>query len=467
MIPPILSEDDIARVHASSLRVLEQTGFSVEDRDLCRELSARGIPADESSGRVKMPSEVVENALRTAPGGFTIHARDGTSLEVLPGKWPPSTYGGSTKVLDYGADALRPSTYVDLVRFVRLGDALPDVHIVKEVCCAQDIPEDGRCPRSVAAVMSHSGKFAAAAPLNLEEARVWTDLAERTADDGDLAEHPNICIGIVATSPLRLNRDSAEILRHTTAVGIPLQITTSPIVGVSSPVTLAGTLAVINAEHLFLLTVAQILREGSPVCLGGSLGLMDMQSGDVSFGCQERYLVLAANIQLLSHYGLPYYTAAGPVDSWHPDVQCGAEKALIWGARGPESGLPAATFGALMGGQAVSLEQMVIDAEIYRAVERLHRPFGVDEEALAIEAIDRVGPGGSFLTDPHTLRRLRQEERAVSDLMNRAGHQGTDMLEKAHDRVEEILSDHRPDVPDRILDEVERYLREKGCLEAA
>ena len=460
----ILEEGEIERIHENSLRVLHQVGFKVYSEELAQLLRARGIPV--ADGLVRLPPEVVMEALKVAPRHISLYSRKGDELPIQRGHLHPGTYSNAVRVYDYRASALRPSTKEDLRNFVRLGDAMPEVKIVSPACWPQDLPQRLQALHSVGTLMSNTTKHKRGSPHNLEEAEIWIDLASIASGSEDLSPRPTISFGLSPTSPLQLDGDTAQVLLHVVRKGLPLIVNSSPMAGGTSPFTLAGTLMLANAEHLFLLTAAQLIREGTPIIIGGAAGVMDMRTGGLSYGCPERHLILGAQIELADHYGLPHHSTSGSVDAWWPDLQSGAEKMLTWVTRLLKGVVLGLVFGSLCNGMAVSLEQMLIDADLLKMAQRVVQGFRVDHDTLALEAIERVGPGGNFLMDEHTLRWMRSGEHYYSDLVNRDGDRGGDMVERAHEKVLRILQEHRTEVPDERVEEIQRYVLEGSRLMA-
>lgn len=461
----MLDPADFEHIHRASLRVVSEVGMALEDEGLRRFLQGQGIPVDETRRVVRFPRQVVEHALAAAPREVSLWSHQGDELPLKSGYLHPATYANALNVLDYGAAAPRSSTRADLARFVCLGDALSEVHIVCPVCWACDMPEATQALHSAAATMTNSAKHTEVAPQDLAEAQIWTDLV--AIADRNLDSHPGPTLSFVvsSTSPLQLDANTAQVLRYGAERGIPLILSPCPIAGASSPFTIAGTLVQSNAENLWLLTLAQLINEGTPVILGGAAGPMDMRSGNLSYGCPERHLMLGANIELARFYSLPHNSPAGTVDAGLPDVQSGAAKMLTWIMRllnGINLGIG---IGSLLTGSTVSLEQMVIDADLLQCAQRVLRGFQVNEETMAEEAIARVGPGGDFLMDEHTLRWMRSDEYYLSPLANRRGTSGQTMLEKAHERVEALLGDHTPSVSSAVVAEIEAYMREREDAE--
>ena len=458
----ILKEEDVESIHSHSLRLLGEVGVQVDSEELCHFLQREGLPVHE--GLVKLPAEEVEAALKAAPREFSLYGRNGEELPLRPGHLHPMTYANALRVLDYNASSLRTATKQDLINFICLGAALPEVKIVCPVCWPQDTPENLQALHAVSTLMSNTTKHNRGSPHNLEEVQIWVELAQIASGNDDLSQRPTVHFGISPTSPLQLDADTGQVLLYLAAKGMPFCVTSCPMAGATSPFTLAGTLMQANAEHLFLLTVAQLVREGTPVIIGGAAGLMDMRTGGLSYGCPERHLILGANIEIANHYGLPHHSPSGSVDAWWPDVQCGAEKMLTWVTRLLKGTVLGMALGSLHTGAAVSLEQMVIDADLLKTAQRLFQGLRVNEDTLALEALRRVGPGGDFLMDEHTLRWMRSGEHYYSDLVNRQGAQGADMVERAHEKVQRTLQEHQAEVPDDVVEEIQRYVSKRSRL---
>lgn len=462
----MLADGDAEKLHRASLRIVSKVGMVLEEPGLCNLLRNKGHEVDGTTGVVRFPPETVEAALRAARRELTLASHGGDPLPLRPGACHPATYGNALNVLDYGASSPRSSTLADLERLVRLGDALDEVSIVCPACWPQDQPAALQDLLTVAATLSHSAKHTLAAPQTPVEAEIWYELSQIA--DRAAAAHPGPSLSFVvsSTSPLQLDGRTARVLRYAAERSIPLKLSPCPIAGATSPLTIAGTLVQANAENLWMLTLVQLLNEGAPVVLGGAAGPMDMRGGNLSYGCPERHLMLGANIELARFYGLPHNAPAGSVDAGSPDIQAGAEKMLTWMARllnGVNLGI---VFGSLLTGSTVSAEQMVIDADLWRSAQRVLRGFAVDEETMAVEAIRRVGPGGDFLMDDHTLRFMRRDEYYLSPLANRAGAEGQGMLERAHGRVEALLAEHQSPVDPAIVTQIDDYRRRRASQAA-
>ena len=251
-------------------------------------------------------------------------------------------------------------------------------------------------------------------------------------------------------SPLKLDTEVTQILIEWCRAGLPVALSSAPMAGSTSPVTLAGTLVQLNAEQLSGIVLTQLVRPGTPVLAGYIPGLADMRGGGYVGGAVEFGMMQAAAAQLAHFYGVPIYASGGMTDSKLPDIQAGFEKmaTLLLAAMGGCNYIHHA-IGMLTNMDSVSLEQAVIDDEIAAMVQRVLSGIAVTETSMAVDAIDRVGPGGHFLMDAHTREFMRSEVffPLVADRQNRpvweaAGRQ--DARTRAWARVEKLLAEHEP-----------------------
>jgi trimethylamine--corrinoid protein Co-methyltransferase len=457
----ILDPGDIARIEAQALRVLERAGVTV-DHERLRALAGRaGCPIDDL--RVCFPEGVVREALRLASRNVVLHGASGQELPLKPGHCHLSTYSEAVNVSDYGAAKLRPSTRQDVVNFVRLGQSMPEISLVGPVCFARDLPEPVQLLRSAEIVVLNSDKHHTVAPLSALEAQAWYDLAQLVSPGVDLAQTPTISFVVSPTSPLQLDQETSLVLEFSAAHNIPFIAASCPMAGGTSPAALVGTIVQHLAEDLAILTLAQLVRAGAPVIMGGAAGLLDLRTGSLSYGAPERHLLLGAVIELAEHYGLPHHSPAGSVDAWHPDVHAGAEKMQCWMARKAHRIVYGVAFGSLFNGSAVSLEQMLIDADLWREAGRYFGGLDLSEVESAAEIIERVGPGGNFLTEEQTMRLMRSDEFHYSRVSNRQGDRAPSMLERAHQEVERRLAEATYSVPDPVASQIQHYVDEQAA----
>jgi trimethylamine--corrinoid protein Co-methyltransferase len=237
---------------------------------------------------------------------------------------------------------------------------------------------------------------------------------------------------------------------------------------VASPATLAGTLAVGNAETLFLCTLANAVWPGAKVIHSTCGSIMNMRAVNLSLGSAETCLLASGEIALARYYGMPTYRMGGYSDSQVPDVQAGIEKAfatLMLSLAGADLVMMG---GPLNNAAHHSYEQVVIDHDIWEMSQRLSREIVVDDDTLAYDVIAAVGPGGSYLGERHTRRAVQNGEHYYGGSFDHSGRTGEEhtMLARAHERVQEVLArpfayGAPPDAVRRIKDYVREHAKER------
>ncbi len=456
-----LSDSEVALIHDRSLTLCAEMGMKITYAALLGRLAKAGaIVADEV---VRFPREMVEAAIEAAPKELALHGRCGQVQMAGRGHRDkfPTLHANAVRMLDHGAGQLRDSTFEDLTSLLKLADSLGTVARVATPVYPWDVPEPLRELRCVEAMLTHTTKNLIEAPQTVFELDLWCEALELFAY-APLPEKALVAITISPKSPLAISDESAEILIQCAGRRLPVLCAPCPMAGGTSPYTIAGTVLQQNAESLAMVTMVQLLAEGCPIIYGGAAGPLDMRSGALSYGAQERNLSLGATMDLAEHYGFPNYSPAGSVDSPGPDVQIGLEKMATMLTRVLSPAQMTPSLGAVYNGLAMSLEQLLIDCEICEMCLRIASGVEVSDETLALDAILRVGHAGQFLMDEHTLDWARdEEENYVPRLSTRAGDAGKPMLESAHEEAQRLIAEYEPSVPSQQIDKVRQWAADK------
>ena len=431
--------------------------MKIYDAEICTMLAREGLPVDEQS-LVRFPSEVVRQALASSPSSFSLFDHHGQEIPFRSGNPLPAVYSNAVKIWDWTNNEVRPSRREDLVRCVRLADAIPEIRVACPVCLPNELPQPSQMPNAITILLQNCSKLTEAAPHDLEEARYWTDAV--AVADQKISVGPTLMFTVSPTSPLQIDPGTCQVMKHGAKHGVPLLISPCPMAGATSPFTMAGTTVQSHSEFLGMLVVTQLLREGLPVVYGGSAGPMDLKVGSLSYGAPERNTMLCANIDIADYFGLPHFSSAGSVDSVSPDFQTGQSKALAWLTRLMKGTSLGIWFGSLLTGSTVAPEQIVLDADLFRSVRSMLKGMELDDDHLGFEAIERVGPGGNHMMDEHTLRWMRSDEYYASPVVNNEGEHGRSILDRAHEQVESILRDCQPSVSPDVVTDLEKLLSE-------
>jgi len=280
-----------------------------------------------------------------------------------------------------------------------------------------------------------------------------------------LRERPIISfITSFVKSPLQLADSTVLVLMKIAEEGMPVALSTAPMAGSTSPVTLAGTLAQVNAEQLCGMILTQSINPGTPVIYGAIPTIADMQTMNFLDGAIELGILAAGAAQLSQYYNFPYYAWGGLTDSKIPDIQAGYEKGmtLIMAALAGANYIHNAA-GMLESTTTVAYEQYVIDNEIIGMAMRALQGIEVNENTLALKVIDKVGPGGNYLAEAHTVKHMRSElffpkvsDRSLREEWISKG--GKDARERAREIAKNILAEHKP-LP--IPSDIDKKIRSK------
>ena len=440
----VLDDQHIERIHAKSLRVLEEVGIVVRYPAARQLLQTHGARVDEAHQRVYIPRQLIERALQSAPRRVSVYGGQPAGRDChlyQDGPQYARTTTGLNWIIDYRAARRRPVTARDTVEWTRLIHQLPHIHIAGSLIDQEGAARSAEV-RCLARMLHHTDKPFMFSAFSGEGMRWLWRMSQVVQESGRL---PRLMVLSSVNSPLTYGWGQCEAAMVSAELGIPVLFNSSAVAGVTAPVTLAGAVVQINAEMLAALTIIQLHRPGAPVVYAAHPMAFDMRVGMASISVAEVGLMSAACVQLGRHYGLPTASNGICTDTCTPDAMATLEK---WAS----GYLPAMAGANLSGGAGslacvgtVSLEQLVIDNDLYGHIFRQARGLTVDEERLAFEAIGRVGPGRDYLMDEHTLRHFR-EEFYFSPLANRlsapaweeAGSQ--DVLVRAHRAVEEILA---------------------------
>lgn len=449
-----LSNENIHRIHESSLEVLERVGIEVMPSE-CREIFRQaGARLDAEHNRVYLPRNMVEDALAKARNEVMLYGRDPRHNLNLGGtRVYMGTGGAAVNVLDPITHLSRHSTLADVAQIGRLVDALDNIHFYLRSCVARDIPIELLDLNTYYAAISNTTKHVTGNCFTIRSLHDVLEMAAMIAGGKEiLREQPFISFVTSWTvSPLRFAPETVEILTEIVRQGMPVFLSSAPQSGATSPAALAGSLVQINAEELSGLTYCQLVKPGAPVILGYVPSVSDLRTGNFTGGAPEFGLMHAAVAQLGQFYNLPVYNSSGLTDSKIPDIQAGYEKGLTSLA----AALAGANYihhsaGMLESMLTVAYEQFVIDDDINGSVMRMVRGIEVNDETLSVDVIERVCRGdGHFLGTQQSLALMNTEYYYphTGDRQRRADWEtdgSLDMREHARRKAQRILQTHKP-----------------------
>lgn len=447
-----LSPDQVENIHDASLTILESIGITYDSGlDATIEmLEDAGASIDHNQARVIFPRKLVIEQAAKAPEQVTLCSRDGKNdLDLSRHQVYLGTGGAAIQILDPGSKNVRPPTLNDLYQLGRLVDALDNIHFFLRPCIPTDIPETAYDVNVFYACLKATAKHVMAGVNNEKGFYKVLDLASMVAGGLEkLKANPFISIiTAFAISPLKLSIQSTRIMQECVRNQIPVALSSAPMSGSTSPLTMAGTLAQLHAEQLAGITICQLTNPGAPILYGGIPGMANLRTMGYLGGAVECGMMNAAIHQLAHHIRVPNYNSSGLTDAKIPDAQAGWEKAIttLLAAMAGSNYVHHAA-GMLESMLTVAYEQYVIDDEIIGMCCKVLKGITVDTEHLALEVMDSVGPGGNFITADHTMDHLHSEYfrgNGVTDQNGRdkwAEDGSPDARERAGDIVDKILA---------------------------
>ena len=465
-----LNQGQIETIHRKSLDVIEHIGLTFETGldDMLDMVEEEGCKVDREKARIYFPRKIVEEMVAHAPAEFILCSRDGKNdLHLGSDRVYAGTGGSAVKVLDLDTGQVRQGLLKDIYNVARLVDQLDNIHFFQRCVVPHDVPIEHYDVNSLFAPMLGTTKhimFGCDLEQGLKDA---VELASIVVGGRDkLRKNPIFSIAAcMIISPLKFCTQSVKNVCEAARQMVPIAISSAPMSGSTSPMTMAGTLVQTHAEELAGITVHQLTNPGAPVLYGGLPGMADMRSMGYQGGSIEFGMMQTAIHQLSEFVKVPNYASSGLSDSKIPDAQAGWEKAFT-------------TALAVMGGNnyihhaagmlesmlCISYEQYVIDDEIIGMACKILKGIAVDEEHMAYDAIKEVGPGGNYLMSDHTLRFIRNEyfqSNGVSDKTDRSDWEingSLDARERAKRIVNNILS--APEAP-KIKKDIATEIRKK------
>jgi len=408
--PPmeVLSAEQLEAIHQTSLRILEELGIEVMSPRALAVLAAAGANVEHSTGTVRLDRGLIDSALATAPSSFTLTPRNPARRIILGGNHinfglvagPPAVHD-----CERGRRAGNLRDYCD---FIRLAQFFNAIHLIgNQVCAPVELPANSRHLDTYRANIIYSDRVFHCSAIGsgraLDGIRMAAIARGITLDE--LAASPGIITIISVNSPRRFDEAMADGLMTMAEHGQAVVVTPFTLMGAMAPVTLAAALAQQNAEALFGVVLAQLVRPGAPVVYGAFTSNVDMRSGAPAFGTPENSKANIASGQLARRYGLPYRTSNASASN-AADAQGAYETQMaLWGAILGHGNLIYHAAGWQEGGLTASFEKLVLDVEMLQLMTEFLKPIAVNEAELGFEAIKGVRTGGHFFGEPHTMER--------------------------------------------------------------
>ncbi len=459
----MISEQQVRELHYATLEILSQTGVKMQDpqgRELLLEAGAR-----ETNGRIKIPENLVTDAIDKAPSRIPMHNRLGElTMPLELGKVFFGTGSDTTFTLDLETGERRRAVAQDVEDMARLGDALDNIDFVMSMGNPSDVPTDDLYIHAFIRMLRGSVKpmvYTAQNRKDMED--IYHIAAAVMGGEQALREKPILLHYAEPISPLFIIEESLQKHIFCAEKGIPAAYIPSTNTGGGGPITLAGAVALGNAESLVGLIITQLVNPGAPFLYGMNTAALDMKTTIVSYGSPEWSLGMSAWAELARYYNLPVWGYGGATDSKVVDAQAGIEATFsIMNAYLSRITL-VHDVAYIEYGSTSSMEMLVIVDEIIRMTRSLMGGVPVNKNTLALDAIARAEPGAGFLADDHTMDNFRTAQwaprvidRNQYDIWQAAGSK--DMFTRANEYARQILAEHEvsplPEEAEKVIAEV-------------
>lgn len=462
----ILSRNDISRIHVATLEILEHVGVVFKHKDALKIFEDAGAIVDYRNESVKIPEDLVKWALKKIPTQVTLLARDSKYDITLGDGTVHYTNGyGADHVVDFNTGQRREATLKDLENFTRMADYFESVEYVYPSIFPKDISQDAREHHMYLTLIRNTSKHCANTFLSLEGFRDIVKMAEiLVGGEEEFMRKPAILDTSALTAPpLKYSEHTTACILENGKYKMPAMVSSAALAGASAPVTLAGTLAQINAENLAAVVLYQIVGPGTPIIYGTISSNIDMKTGVPAYGSPECGLINAAVVQIAHSYNMPFFGTAGITDSKAADEQAAiesSENVLLTALAGGDF-IHDAVYSILETGVTACYEQFAIGHEIVKRVKRIVDGIGVSDEMIALDIIKDVGVEGSYLKQRRALMHSRKHvltefwQPTISDRLPRSVWTGTGsvtMLQMAKQEVKKILETHSPQPLDKDVE---------------
>ncbi|MEM4594200.1 MAG: trimethylamine methyltransferase family protein [Zestosphaera sp.] len=438
----ILSKEEALEIHDRALDLLSRVGVKFEDPEVTQTLLEAG--ATKSDGRILIPEEVVNEALKNTPKKIDLYDRDGKKVATLgDGALIFNPGSAAIRILDYGTTEPRTPTLEDLRNLVVVVENLDFIDAQSTALVPGDAPIEIRDAVRLYPILKYSRKPVITGAFTVENMPVMLEMLKVVREDA--WRRPFTVFDACPSPPLSWSRVTSRNIVDLARAGVPAEIVSMPGLGATAPVTVAGATALHHAEVLSGIVLAQSVSRSAPVIYGGSPTLIHPRFGTTLIVAPESILVSLAYRDLAKLLGLPTHTYMGLSDSKLVDYQSGAEEAysaLIAALAGFDviSGPGMLEFESVQ-----SLEKLVLDNEVCGLVKRIWRGFEISIDEIATEVIEEtvLRKGGNFLLHPHTRRYLRRDVHIPSlwDSKPRSRWGGRSIYDEAHATVMKLLKE--------------------------
>ena len=457
----LLTQQQIERVHDASLEILEEVGLKVRFQPARELFKQHGCSVEDEI--VKFPRAVVEKYRKMYPSTFTFYARDPKFDKTIPQDSPVIvTASSAPDIIDPVTGVERRATSSDIAKIAHLVNEMPGYDVFSISTLADDAPAGQFTISRLYPALKYCLKPIRVTTTDMKDTMSIVDLMYLVAGGEEAyKEHPFLTHHYCpVVSPLTMDNLSTENVMYFAKEGLPVYPTIVPNAGLTSPMSIAGTVAQGNAEFLAAGTLMQMCKEGTPLIYATLGTVADMRTGAYASGGIECGMLHMAYAQMAHFYNVPCGGYIGLTNSKLNDAQAGYESGMS-GIAGVLAGMDMFNIGGLIDAlKTFDFAKAVIDDEMALMMKRMKRGINFSEDELAIDMIKETGPGGSFIVNPHTIKRMKTEailtkmaDRDARTVWEKKG--SMDIHTRAMNRAKELMTQNTdplisPDVDEKL-----------------
>jgi trimethylamine--corrinoid protein Co-methyltransferase len=440
--------------------ILEDTGIMVRSDSTLSILEEGGARVDRKRQVASLPESLIDETVRRLPKEMRLCARNPRQDMIAPRNGPPymATNGTAIYMTELDSGVKRTTLGKDLKDFMVLCDAMDPLDYVWPIVTAHDAPVETHALSELTISLLNTTKHVQGEAMSAKEAKGEIEVAATIAGGVDaLAKRPLFSVIQCPICPLEFEKGSVEAVVEFARAGIPVVSMSMALTGLTSPVTLASTIAIVNAENLASFAISQMTKKGAPVVYSSESTSPNMMTGEIHYGALEEILIATAVAQMAKSYGATTMVGGFGVGMGGeaPGI-CLDPAELMFTSM---TAMAQTDFGSGIGGldqaKGASLEQIVIDCDIWEQIREMRKEVLLDDSRFALDLVRSVGPGGNFLKEAHTARNMRKElfmpsqEKAEVFRKYRLDKDRKGMVQAARKRAKHTLATHLPEQIDK------------------
>lgn len=454
------------QIHEASMRILKRTGMRFEHPEAQRVLRENGVDVD-ADGVARFEEKQLMYWVNQAPHAFTLYARNpehditvgGDHLNPAPGYGCPSVVERDGTV--------RSATMKDFVKFAKLYHQQKTFDVNGGIIVQpDDLPVEHATLLMFYMTYLNTDKVLLTGTADDEQMVAMIEMAKAAFGGAEnLRKYPRMITLINTVTPLLLTNVMTDSLMEFVKYRQPVIIGSLGQAGTTSPMTLAGSIAVSNAEILAGIALCQMLSPGTPVVYGCETTTADMRSGATAIGAPEGALCYQQAGRMADYYGIPSRGGGCLTDAKKVDAQAGYEAMMTYMVcRNANINFMIHAAGIMDSYASMSYEKLIMDFEVIDYVNRYYRGFEINAETIPEDVIDAVGHGGVYLSEDHTLKHCRTEALTPAISVRGPTEDPAGKLEQnIQQRIETMLEEYqRPPLDEQIVEQMRQILRGRG-----